>query len=172
MHHLDKTGNEKEVFILEQVLHDAKRILRPKGVLVVSTCLSSNLRENIWFIQLHPGIREKLANYYLSVDQYLSLFSKHGFQCVTALNMLNLPASMIFLEYWDSEGPLDGKWRSGTNLFETVSNKEIKEMEDIVKDLKRKGNLTKFINEHDHSKDKGVGTLFICVSALNSRGTV
>lgn len=164
LHHLDKGGNEKEVPVLEQVLKEVKRILRPNGVLVIGTVLTSNIRDNYWFIQLHSGIQEKLAKTFLSIDQYLALFAKHGFQCVSSLNLLNVAESVVYPRYWDPEAPLDVTWRAGTNMFGIASDQEVKEMEECLTDLKRKGTLGQFISDHDHSKERGNLTLLVCIS--------
>lgn len=172
LHHLDEGGEDfdksrdfKEVPVLEQVLHNSKRILRPNGLLVISTCLQSNVSENVWFVQLHAGIKEKQTKryMYLSVDQYMTLFAKHGFKCVSALNLLHRPESTMFPGYWDPEGPMNNKWRTATNMFKIISDEELKEMEEFMIELKRKGTLDQFARDQDHTKERGLSTLFVCI---------
>ena len=67
-------------------------------------------------MQLQQGVTEKLANTLIPAKQYVSLFEKHGYQCVASLNLLSA-TKMIFLDYHDPEGPLKEDWRVGTNEF-------------------------------------------------------
>ena len=160
---MDDTRDGKKYPRLEQTLEDAYRILKKEGVLIISTALSSTIRESVWFLQLQAEIREKIAKTYLSVDQYIDFFDKHGFRCVTAMNLLNATGVHIYPNYLDPESILDKNWQKATSLFDIASGTEIKKMESTVLDKKKDGTLESFVKENDHSHKRGLVTLFACI---------
>lgn len=164
LHHLDDTRDGENYPRLEHTLEDARRILKNKGVLIISTTLSSTIRESIWFLQLQANIREKLIKTYPSVDQYIEFFHKHGFRCVTAMNLLNATGVDIYPNYLDPESILDEEWRQATSIFGIATDTEIKEMESVVLDKKKDGTMEVFVHANDHTHKRGLVTLFACIS--------
>ena len=110
-------------------------------------------------MQVQPEVTDKLANALMPAKQYVALFEKHGYECVSALNFLSATKT-IFVNYHDPEGPLKEEWRTGTNEFGMADVKEVEEMEAKLRDLKEQGNLRKFMEEHDKTLEMGISTLF------------
>ena len=161
MHQLD-IGNNNGVPLLEKTLHDAKRILRPKGALVITTQLPTYVRDAIWYMQIQPEVTEKMTKTLMPAKQYIALFKKHGYKCVSAMNFLSATKT-IFVDYHDPEGPLNEEWRVGTNEFGLADGREIDDMEEKLLALKEKGKLRDFVEEHDKTLEMGISTLFVCV---------
>ena len=113
---------------LEQTLEDAHRILRHKGMLIISTVLSTTVRESIWFLQMQSEIKEKLAKPHLSVNQYIDMFDKYGFQCITVMNLLTALGANIYPNYLDPESILDEDWRQASSMFGIATDAEIEKM--------------------------------------------
>ena len=42
--------------LLKKLLHNTKRILRNKDVLVITTALPTSIKESLWFTQLHQPV--------------------------------------------------------------------------------------------------------------------
>lgn len=164
LHHLDKFGDGRTYPVLEQALTGTHRVLKEDGVLLIMTDLSSTVRESLWFLQAHVGIREKIAQTYMPVQQYISLFQMHNFKCVSAVNLLTATGDNFLNDYFDPEGPLKDEWRRATSVFDIATDEEIKEMEGFLLDKKRKGTLEKFMIEHNHTQDRGYGTLFAYIA--------
>ena len=133
-------------------------------MLIISTVLSTIVRESIWFLQLITGIRENLANTHLSLNQYMDMFDTHGFQCVTAMNLLTTKGANIYCSHLDPEAPLDEDWRIATNFFDIATDLEIKEMESAILAMKQNGTLETFVRENDHTQERGFVTIFACIS--------
>lgn len=164
LHHLDKFGDGRTYPVLEQALTETHRVLKKDGVLLITTDLSSTVRESLWFLQAHACIREKIAQTYMPVQLYISLFQKHNFKCVSAVNLLTAAGENFYNNYFDPESPLSADWRRATSVFDIATDQEIKEMEGFLLDKKRKGTLEKFMIEHDHTQDRGHGTLFAYIA--------
>ena len=149
---------------METVLHDTKRILRPKGVLVVTTMLPSVLKDAIWYTKLNRGLGEKLAKYFPSTEQLLDTFTKCGFQCVSAMNFLRVNNSTAIVGYRDPEGPLREEWRKGTFMYAAENDIEMKEMLKELRELKGRGSLKQFMIDNDRTSELGMTALFVCIS--------
>lgn len=157
---LEKPEDKKEVPIMETVLHNTKKILRPKGVLVITTGLPSTIKESIWYTQLHQPIADKLAKYFPSTREWLDLFIKCGFECVSAMNFLKSDK----VNHFDHEGPLREEWLLGTCVYASADDQEKKALDQTIMELKEKGLLKQFMDEHDRTLEMGMTTLFVCIS--------
>ena len=164
LHHMDKDLDGKNFPMLEKTLLDTKRILRPNGVLVITTVLQSTITHAIWYDQIHPGITEVLSKCCPSAKQYFDLFAKCGFYCVSAMNFLTTPTSLMHTDYWNPEGPLNEEWRNAVNVFGVAGPAKEKEMIDIVLAMKENRLLEDFMVQNDHTSERGMYTLFICIS--------
>lgn len=160
LNHLDDIRDGKNYPKLEQTLTDAKT---QRGLLIISTVLSTTVRESIWFRRCQSEIKEKLAKTHLSVTQYMDMFDKHGFQCVTAINLITAAGENINLNYSDPESILDEDWRQASSMFGIATDAEIEEMISAIYDKKENGTLEQFVKENDHMNKRGFVTLFACM---------
>ena len=99
----------------------------------------------------------------------MTLFHKHGFKCVSAINLLTASGENLCNNYFDPEGPLMAEWRQETGLFEIATDEEIRDMEDFLLNKKREGTLESFMRLHDHTQDRGHETLFACIAQSASQ---
>ena len=159
--HLDDPNNNTSFPEIERVFHEAKRILKSNGFLIVSTEQPSIAREAVWFAQLESNIISRYSKRLPSLKQLETLFEKTGFRCAAKLNILG---AGIFSNYWDPEGPLKKEWRKAMNVFEQASQSEIKEMEQKVLKLKEGGTLLRFIEETDRTQEFGLTSVILFVS--------
>ena len=136
LHHIDKDRDGKNFPMLEKTLLNTKRILRPKGVLVITTLLQSTITQAIWCTQIHPGITEVLSKCFPSAKQYSDLFAKCGFHSVSAMNFLNTATPLMHIDYWNPEGPLNEEWRKAVHVGGVAGPAKEKEMVDIVLAMK------------------------------------
>ena len=148
---------------LEQTLRNTKRILRPGGVVVITTLLPGIAKQSTWFTQFSPKVRDVVSQYSPSTEQYLDLFAKYGFSCVAAMNLLTKATPCVLKNHYDPEGPLKREWRIGTYLYRNTSDAEMVQMLSDM-DIKDKGSLEKFILEHDRTSEFGMLTLLVCIS--------
>ena len=165
LHHIDTESESREFSGLTETLKGAKRILRPDGVMLITTVVPSQIKYSYWFTQLHPSAFEKIERVLLPAEQYLTLFSECGFQCVSSLSLLRAHTLTIFVDYLESQGPLDEDWRKGTNMFGNIKDKELLEYENIILNLKQKDGLKEFMKQHDRTPELGIIVLFTCIPA-------
>ena len=163
MHHLDKAGHDGTFPMMQKALLETRRALRQNGVLLISTIHPTTIKDALWFAQVHHGYRDKLASLVPHVKDYFEKFDKTGFKCVAAMNLLPSDSPTFIRNYLDPEGPLREDWRKGTSMFEFVDNQVLKEMENAFFDMKEKGTLEQFMEDHDRTSIVGMVTMFACV---------
>ena len=155
------THDEVEGFpVIESVLKDSKGILKEDGVIIIATGLPSTVKESIWYTQIYPPIADKLAKTLPSTKDWLQMFEKCGFKCVSAMNFLL--SDMV--NHFDAEGPLNDEWIIGIRAFADANIHEIGALKDMVRRLKDQGLLNQFVIDHDHTLEMGMTTMFVCVT--------
>lgn len=164
LHHIEENAEEKGFPGIQETLHNTKRTLRPHGVLIITTVLPAIQRESIWIMQYHEGANEKMCKVFPSTEQFLAMFVKCGFQCVSAMNFLSKATKMFIPNYCDHEAPLKEDWRKGTCMFQLLSDTDTAEVNEILLTLNRSGQLKQFMIEHDRTSEFGMLTLFVCIS--------
>ena len=160
---IDAHSQNGEFTGLKETLKNAKRILRPQGVMFITTMFPSHFTKSYWFTQLQHSISERMTPYFLPAEQYLSLFSECGFQCVSSLSLLRAHTPTLFVEYLDPEGPLKENFRIGTSMFGNSNNEELLELENKILNLKHKDLLKDYIKQHDRTPELGFVVLFACI---------
>ena len=164
LNHLEDKWNGIDFPVLEKTLVHTKRVLRKNGVLLIIAATPSIMGESIWFSQIHPDITDKACKVYPSAKRSMNLFTKHGYQCVSAMNLIPTPASFYNEHCLHPEAPLDKGWRDGICVLQIAGSKTENELIQMVLNMKQKGTLNQYVTDHDRSSEIGVMTLFVCTS--------
>ena len=143
---------------------ETRRVLRPNGLLLVTSCLPTILKEAFWFTQINKEYNDKLCRSVLSMSEFLTILNRSKFQCVVAMNLLSTGSSTFFRNYLDYEGPLKEEWRKGTYMFEMVDSKLLAEIEKTCLNLKANGTLEQFMKKNDRTQSVGTASVFACIS--------
>ena len=149
---------------MQETLHNAKRVLRPRGVILITTILPSIQREAVWYTQFHKGVTDIICSRLPTTEQFLAMFDKCGFQCVSAMNFLSKATPTMIANYYDYDGPLKENWRKGTCVFEMLNEQETCELSEVILNLQKSDSLKQFMIEHDRTSEFGWVTLFACIS--------
>ena len=141
LHHILETGNDNMFVTVLRTLSEAKRVLRPRCVVIISTPLPIHLT-HVWFIKLFHDICKKALPNLLSTEEYLELFTKSGFECVAGMKLLGKATPSLFKNHFDPEGPYTEEWRLGTCSFgNDVTTERLKQRNGV--------SLQKFMADHD-----------------------
>ena len=124
--------------------------------------LPSSFKESIWYSQLNHSLTDRFCKRFPSAEQYLAMFEKYGFNCVSKSNILGFDS---LDNYTDPDGPLKEEWRNGASYFALATEQELNDIKLFVQSEKDKGTMTKFIKEHDRSLEMGSLTIFTCVAS-------
>ena len=156
---LEKPENRKanQWSAIETTLSNTKRILKPKGLVVIATSMPEMFTESIWYTQIYPPIAEKLAKYFPTSKDWADLFAKCGFEVVSATNSL-IPDMK---NHFDSEGPLREEWRLGSCVYACADEEDRKALLSTISDLNKNELLNKFMEDHDRTAIVGMTTFYI-----------
>ena len=147
---------------MEVMFADAKRVLLPKGIMIITEVLPSTIRKGIWYSQLSLSLCERFCKLFPTTEQYIEMFEKYAFNCVTKFNALG---TELVENHKDPEGPLKKDWRKGVSLFSFATEKEIHDIEQFVQEMNNDGTIFKYIKEHDRTLEMGFLTVFVCISS-------
>lgn len=160
LHHLDADANGEDFPAMENIFAETKRVLRPKGIMIITEVQPSIIREVIWYSQLNKSLCERYCKLFPSPKQFLTMFGRQGFNCVSKLNVLGAD---IFKDYFDLEGPLKSEWRRGVSFFGFATEDEIRDIEQTVQKMIEDRTLEQYVKEHDRTLEFGFLTIFACV---------
>ena len=146
---------------MEQTLQEAKRVLRPNGIMIIGDGLPWSLRHASWIAQLDTSLTERYSKLFPSVEQYDKMFEKCHFKLVSKLSILG---SELIKNYYDPEGPLKKEWRDGMSIFGLATDMELRGIEEKVGNMIKEGTMEQFMNDNDKSSQIGFLTILTCIS--------
>ena len=147
---------------MEVMFAEAKRVLHPKGIMIITEVLPATIRRNVWYCQLSQSLSDRYCKLFPTTEQYIEMFEKYAFNCVTKFNALG---TELVKYYDDPEGPLKKDWRKGVSFFAFATEKEIYDIEQFVQEMNNDGTIFKYIKEHDKTSEMGLLTVFVCISS-------
>ena len=161
LHHLDNTDNGENYPKIEATFRAAKRVLRPQGAMVIASILPTQIQKALWFCQLNYGLCERYIKRVPTLEQYMTMFEKTGFKCVTKISVLG---HELYENYFDPEGPLKEEWRKSDSIFGFATEQELQSIIQSVRDMNENGQMVKFIKDHDKSSEMGMIIILACIS--------
>ncbi|XP_045169796.2 uncharacterized methyltransferase YodH-like [Mercenaria mercenaria] len=159
LHHLDRTNSDFSNVI--ETLQESRRILRRKGVIVITTILPETFAEALWFMQIDRKVAQRfIENNALSLNQLYKIFEAAGICCTQKMTVLG---SDLLNHYYNVEDPLEVSLRRILNEFWSFATvAEVSELVKRVKDLKDSEELEAWIKSHDRTSTMGILTIMIC----------
>ncbi|XP_053377292.1 uncharacterized protein LOC123534262 [Mercenaria mercenaria] len=143
-----------------KTLKESVRILRPNGLIIISTVLATTLSRATWYSQLNMELTNRHnASVLPSLEQFEQMFEDAGINCIQKLNILG---SDIYKTYYNLDDILDESLRAPRAYWTFATKEEVAEVVQKVKALKAKGEYEKWVKEHDHTRTTGVVTIFFC----------
>ena len=137
-----------------QVFQECARILRPGGVMVLGICSQQQVFDGAWYCRLMPRAAEVLASRHPRPEVLTSLAQDAGFfssgQFVPVDRVLQGPG------YFDGRGILRQDWRDADSIFSLLSESELADLVQRVRQMDDAGNLDDFVRRHDDVR-KNIG---------------
>ena len=155
LHHLDKqefcnpldAADVARYPKVQLACQEARRVLQPKGFLVISHMNRDQLM-NYWWTKLIPKAAE---NYALHLQEYSALretIEKIGFKDIKTISILDEDDFAPSVLY-DPEGPLKEEFRKSISLFSFATEEDIKYLVASLTEAKRKGTLAELMLDLD-----------------------
>lgn len=158
LHHLVKDDSE-DFAKTTHALKEAKRVLRPGGIIVISTVLPTTATHSLWYTQLNMKLTERFIKINPSIEQYQQMFEASGLLCKQRLNVLGTD---MIKDYYNFDGPLDKSWRDSVSYWNFATTEELEAVKQRIFELKQQGQLEQWGREHDHVTTSGFLTVLFC----------
>lgn len=145
MHHLEEKPDGKSFPAVAKTLKEAYRILKPGGILTITTITPEQFDAK-WFSNLVPENRRRWHKRLPSHAQLKMYLEESGLSLKSAFKSLQ---ASYHTEHGNIEGPLSESWRKGVSFWGTCTDEEIQEMIQDVTQMKNEGTLQKYYETHN-----------------------
>ena len=102
-----------------RVFREFARVLKPGGILTVSTCSQEQLRRGYWHYHLIPEAADALRNRYVPLDELLEILDDSALD--HRGTFVPIDATVQGGSYFDPRGPLSKAWRGGDAIWSLVA---------------------------------------------------
>ena len=123
------------------------RVLKPGGILTVSTCSQEQLRHGYWHYNLIPEAADALRNRYVPLDELLEILDDCGF--THRGSFAPTDATVQGESYFDPRGPLSKEWRDGDSVWSLVAGDRLDRALSRLRKLDQRGELESYVARND-----------------------
>ncbi len=151
-----------------KVFKEFYRILKPEGRLIINSCSPEQLNNGFWYYQLIPNALNRVLKKTIDLDSLSKILKNIGF--TNTIHKVPFNLTLQGKEYFNGNGPLNPKWRSGDSIWSLVSEKNLFKVIKKINILKNSKKLQKFIIDHD-KKRLSFGQITFTISHKNEYST-
>ena len=146
LHHLPDDASE-EFPAHRRVFREFARVLKPGGILTVSTCSQEQLRHGYWHYHLIPEAADALRNRYVPLDELLEILDDCGLD--HRGSFVPTDATVQGESYFDPRGPLSKEWRDGDSVWSLVGEDRLNLVHSRIRKLEERGELEAYVARND-----------------------
>ena len=146
LHHLPDAASEGFP-AHRRVFQEFARVLKPGGILTISTCSQEQLRHGYWHYHLIQEAADALRNRYVPLDELLEILSDCGF--AHRGNFAPVDATVQGDSYFDPRGPLNKEWRDGDSVWTLVAENRLDHVLSRIQKLDERGELETYMARND-----------------------
>jgi SAM-dependent methyltransferase len=130
-----------------RVFREFARVLKPGGILTVSTCSQEQLRRGYWHYHLIPEAADALRNRYVPLDELLEILDDSGLDHRGSFAPID--ATVQGGSYFDPRGPLKKEWRDGDSIWSLVAEDRLNLALSRIRRLEERGELETYVARND-----------------------
>jgi SAM-dependent methyltransferase len=130
-----------------RVFQEFARVLKPGGILTVSTCSQEQLRHGYWHYQLIPEAADALRNRYVPIDELLEILDDCELEHRGSFAPLD--ATVQGDSYFDPTGPLNKEWRDGDSVWSLLAEDRLNRTLSRLRKLEVRGELKTYVARND-----------------------
>lgn len=146
LHHLQDDASEGFP-AHRRVFREFARVLKPGGILTVTTCSQEQLRHGYWHYHLIPDAADVLRNRYVPLDELLEILDDCGL--AHRGSFAPLDATVQGDSYFDPGGPLSNEWRDGDSVWSLVTEDRLNRVLSRIRRLDERGELETYVARND-----------------------
>lgn len=161
LHHVENLGKpDGEYRTIAQTVEEAQRVLKPGGMLMMSTTSGLQIAKSYWYYYSETMKEFAQSIMSFSPDRFEEILQEKGFTNIERV----IPSSALLMRpdtYKDKDGPFNQNWRNGDSAFAKLSTPELlREYEDGLKKLISEVSWNDFMKT-DEATRKAYGQLTI-----------
>ena len=130
-----------------RVFREFSRVLKPGGVITISTCSQEQLRHGYWHYHLIPEAADALRNRYVPIDELLEILDDSGLD--HRGTFVPTDATVQGDSYFDPHGPLSVEWRDGDSVWSLVAEDRLNRALSRLRRLDERGELENYVARND-----------------------
>ena len=149
LHHLP---DNSELFWLEhrKVFKEFFRVLKSRGCLIINSCSHKQLKQGFWYYHLIPKALNSMLDKTINLSTLVEILKSEGFSNINQKIPFNL--TLQGNKYFNKNGILDQKWRSGDSIWSLVSEDTLSKIISKISELKVTKSLESLIQEYDKNR--------------------
>jgi SAM-dependent methyltransferase len=129
------------------VFREFVRVLKPGGILTLSTCSQEQLRRGYWHYHLIPEAADALRNRYVPLDELLEILDDSALDHRGSFAPID--ATVQGESYFDPRGPLSKEWRDGDSIWSLVAEDRLNLALARIRRLDERGELETYVARND-----------------------
>ena len=160
IHHLVPEENNSDKFVLlDRMMKEAYRVLRPQGVLVLNTCSHKQLVDGFWWADLIPEAMNRVAKRFPPLKTIILMLEEVGFHM--GGKIIPVDAVLQGNNYLDEEGPLKKAYRDGDSTWSLATKEELEEALARVRKMNAEGSMNQYLERRENLRRYLGQTTFI-----------
>ncbi len=164
LHHLGTEKSEQENFPqVSRILAEAYRVLRPKGVLVISTNSHQQLHDGFWWADLIPAAVNRISVRFPTLKHLASMLEEASFSFVG--NIVPLDSVLQGEHYLDPEGPLSESYREGDSTWSLATEEELAQALERLRKMNQDGSISDYLESRERLRHNIGQTTFVFARA-------
>lgn len=141
LHHTGSHNNQVKA------LKEAYRILKSGRRIIIQTISQDQFRNSYWYFSLIPKAVEIQIPKFLPISELMKNLVEIGFNVKGRI----IPLDIVLQgkKFFDIEGPLKDEWRAGASIWNLVSDEELKQVQEKVKEMIKKDEMVDYVAKLD-----------------------
>ncbi len=141
-------------------IHEAYRVLRPGGALVINTATHRQMLDGYWWAELIPVAAARMNCRNPDLNQLRQIFAGAGFETESVSAVLD--GILQGPSYLDPKGPLSEAWRAGDSTWSLASDAELASARRRVEQMNLEGGIQAYLDEREKLRLKLGQSTFVC----------